>query len=732
MYRTGDLGFWDDEMNLNYIGRIDNQVKICGFRVELEEIEHAILGADLDTRVHSAVIMVVDAHAKNGNQDDPTQWSKNDKRVVGFVTPQNVNLAALRAQITAILPSYMWPSQMITLSELPRTINSKADRKALMALAVSKWSANNSDGLIQPYDYKKKDEASLTATEKMISKIWKELLHLEPLFPIQKDQDFLTIGGNSVLAIRAARELASSIGRHIPVALLLRTTVLEELALAIDQYNTLSSSIARDLETESFSAYLSSSGLHTLPDNVLSNSPHLSYMEEELFYSHHASDTKQAFNTIIQFVLNGTINIQALIQSFSAIQLNNPILRSRYTIDSQGRPCRVTSDNVADARYFVGDEWNDNKMQALADTPFDLARHQLLRVVIWDRGDNKKEKDALRNVVEVAIMTHHIITDRASLSLMLESLSHHYRRVQAQTLQDGATITPSGSKQKPGSRQIGYADWARWLHTHQQTPRAQMQLQEKMAFWRKTLGSMRQIRTLPTVHRHDHLDSCNETATNLGACQHVSIPYPDECADAPYSQRLAVAATALALRAIFGISDVALAIPYTNRDDPATAGMLGLFVDRLPIRLELSSADLASANVLLDLVSSATHHAVEQQAPYARIRSQFVSTNDRFIDVLVIYNWQSDALETRLDLGPDVQVAQLSAARAARPKGTMFPLLFDYSEQRDGGLLLHVVYNPDLIPAKIVAALISLLPGLAQGLSGHKTPAHACSTDISF
>ncbi|KAK8912145.1 hypothetical protein VCV18_012790 [Metarhizium anisopliae] len=160
--------------------------------------------------------------------------------------------------------------------------------------------------------------------------------------------------------------------------------------------------------------------------------------------------------------------------------------------------------------------------------------------------------------------------------------------------------------------------------------------------------------------------------------------------------------------------------------------MLGLFVDRLPIRLELSSADLASANVLLDLVSSATHHAVEQQAPYARIRSQFVSTNDRFIDVLVIYNWQSDALETRLDLGPDVQVTQLSAARAARPKGTMFPLLFDYSEQRDGGLLPHVVYNPDLIPAKIVAALISLLPGLVQGLSGHKIPAHACSTDISF
>lgn len=102
----------------------------------------------------------------------------------------------------------------------------------------------------------------------------------------------------------------------------------------------------------------------------------------------------------------------------------------------------------------------------------------------------KKEEDALRNVVEVAIINHHIITGRASFSLMLESLSHHYRRVQAQILQDGATITPLGSKQKPRSRQISYAGWSHWLHIHQQTPREQMQLQKKMAFWRKLLGAL--------------------------------------------------------------------------------------------------------------------------------------------------------------------------------------------------------------------------------------------------
>lgn len=732
MYRTGDLGFWDDEMNLNYVGRIDHQVKVRGFRVELEEIEHAILATDLDPCVQNAVVMVVDDHAKNGNGDNHREQSEDDKRVVGFLTPQNVNLVALRAKIAAVLPSQMRPSQIMALSELPKTSNYKADRRALAALAVSKWSgrpSSPSDNSIQTINGGN-GETRLTATEKMISTIWKELLHLDPRFILQKDQDFLAIGGNSVLAIRAARMLASSIGHHVPVALLLRKTVLEELACAIDQYDT--PSLSANPETESFSAYLSSSASHPVPGDLMSNSAHLSYMEEELFYSHGASDTRSAFNTIVQFVLSGAIDTKALVKSFTAVQRENPILRARYTVDTQGRPCRVTRDDVADVRCFVGDEWNDDRMQALADTPFDLARDQLLRPVIWDRSDDNSRKDGVTNVVEVTIITHHIVIDRASLSLLLQSLSCHYRDIRAEGSPDKTPVTPSGTNSKSGLRKIDYADWARWLQIYQQTPRAQMQLQKKLAFWRETLGSMYHTRMLPHDHHLGHHGHFKETAAHLGSPQHISIPCPDGYTGAPYSQRLAVAATALALRAVFATSDVTLAIPYMNRDDPATAGTLGLFVDRLPIRLALSAASLASADALLGEVASATHRAVEQQVPYGQIRSQFASINDHFIDVLVIYNWQSDALETALALGPDVQATQVSAARAARPKGAMFPLLFDYSEQEDGSLGVHIEYNPDLVPARTVAALISLLPGAVQGLARQETPAHICSGDSSL
>ncbi|GKT97220.1 nonribosomal peptide synthase [Colletotrichum tofieldiae] len=665
MYRTGDLGYWDGEMNLNHVGRIDNQVKVRGFRVELEEIEHDIsTAADLDPKVQSAVVMVVN--------DDPKGQSEDGKRLVGSVTPQDVDLAALRSKIAAVLPGHMRPSQMMALSELPMTSNYKADRRKLANLAVSQWSGTScsaSDDAIQNGD-RRNGETVLTATERMISEVWKELLHLDPNAPMQRDQDFLTMEGNSILAIKAARKLASSTGRHIPVALLLRTTVLEELARAIHQYET--PSLDTKPKTQSFSAYISSQDEKNVQNVTRSNPAPLSYMEEELFYSHTESGTRSALNTVIHFTLTGAINTKALAESFKAVQRENSIMRARYAVDAQGHPCRFTTEDVASAQCVDGDQWDDEKMQALADAPFDLTRDQLVRMVIWDRSNDSVGRDGAVKAMEITLITHHIITDRASLLLVLQSMSRHYRRTIA------AQSMPTSIQQ---SSKIDYGAWARWLQTHQQEAQTQMQVNKKLAFWKETLISLKHIHVLP----RNHLSGPNGQPkqmkeANLGSSRHICIQPPTEAPDT-YSQRLAVAATALALRAVFAPSSgITLAIPYMNRDDPATADMLGLFVDRLPVRLVLKQEDLVTAAGLLNAVRSATHNAVEHRAPYAQIRSQFApppsedTHGHHFIDVLVIYNWRSDALETALGLGTEVRVAQLSGARAARPRDAMFPL----------------------------------------------------------
>ncbi|KAB8228305.1 nonribosomal peptide synthetase hasD [Aspergillus alliaceus] len=660
LFYTSDLGYWDNDMRLSYVGRIDNQVKIRGFRVELAEIEQAILASDLDPCVQTAVAIVVDDHAEDGGESDTGEYAGDRKRVVCFVALQTVNLAALRSGISAVLPCYMRPSQLIALPELPTTSNYKADRKVLAALAASHWSGaflTAIEDSIQEDSDPEHDETGLTTTEKMISTTWKELLHLDPRVQLQKEQDFLTIGGNSVLAIRAARQLASLVGRHVPVALLLRSTTLKELALAIDEYGT--PRLSANLETESFSAYLSSPLSHPVSGDIVSKSPHLSYLEEELFYSHQASDTRCAFNTVIQSVLSGAIVTKALVESFTAVLCENPILRARYPTDAQGRPYRLISNDVTDALCIAGNEWSDEKMQALADRPFDLARDQLVRLVIWNRRDDSGSKDSQMKTVEMTVITHHIITDRASLSLLLQLMGRHYQALRAHSLSGETAAIPSSRRQKPKHRETDSAEWSQWLQTHQQTPCAQMQQQKKIAFWRDLLRSWQHTRILPS---HDpclrpHGPSPEMVVHYRGASEHLPIARPCGSSDGPsYSQRFAVAATALALRAVFATGDVTLAIPYMNRDDPATADMLGLFVDRLPIRLDLSVADLASAPALLDTIASATHRAIEHQIPYAQIRDEFSSPHEHFIEALVIYNWHSDALDRAWDLGPGVQV----------------------------------------------------------------------------
>ncbi|KAI3326699.1 CoA-dependent acyltransferase [Xylariaceae sp. AK1471] len=256
-------------------------------------------------------------------------------------------------------------------------------------------------------------------------------------------------------------------------------------------------------------------------------------------------------------------------------------------------------------------------------------------------------------------------------------------------------------------------------------------LRKRVELWREYL---RGIESLPQISRQRdvHLKG---TRQHFGSTRHIYVPRPDEHAGSiAYSQRLAVAATALTLRAVLGALDIILALPYMNRDDPATANMLGLFVDRLPLRLSISGDNLATADALLNAVSSTTHEVIENQMPYKEIQDALPASKDHFtldghfIDVLVIYNWQADALERSVSLGRGTKVSGIEADRAARATGAMFPLLFNFSEKEDGSLVVEIEYNPDMVPAQVVHDLSVVLPKVVQGLARQVKPEVLIST----
>lgn len=198
IYRTGDLVRWRHDGRLEHLGRLDNQVKVRGFRVELGEVETALLAHE---HVKDAVV------------------TAKDDRLVGYIVPEPgeaVFTSDLRRMVSDVLPPYMVPSVIMSLQALPLTPNGKVDRKALPEPDAA---PHHSDDWRQPSD----------PTAQAVAEIWGELLELDR---IGLDDRFFEIGGHSLLAMEVVARIEERLGvRPEPRSLFFMT--LEELAESI-------------------------------------------------------------------------------------------------------------------------------------------------------------------------------------------------------------------------------------------------------------------------------------------------------------------------------------------------------------------------------------------------------------------------------------------------------------------------------------------------------------------
>jgi amino acid adenylation domain-containing protein len=178
LYRTGDLARWRADGTLEYLGRIDHQVKLRGLRIELGEIESVLRN---QAQVRDAVVIV--------REDVP-----GDKRLVAYLLAESEtepDPAALRTVLKEGLPDYMVPTAFVTLGAFPTTPNGKLDRKALPAPTTTR-SADR--GRVEPS----------TDTERLVASLWSEVLGVDD---VGAEDDFFDLGGHSMLATQVVAKL---------------------------------------------------------------------------------------------------------------------------------------------------------------------------------------------------------------------------------------------------------------------------------------------------------------------------------------------------------------------------------------------------------------------------------------------------------------------------------------------------------------------------------------------
>ena len=208
MYKTGDLGRWRSDGNIEFLGRNDFQVKVRGFRIELGEIEARLAACP---GVHEAVVLA---------RED----SAGGKRLVAYVTEHpgaELSPTLLRSQLSTVLPEYMVPSAFVILETFPLTPNGKLDRNALPA---PDQTAVASAGY----------QAPVGQVEQAIAQIWQTLLGLPR---IGRDDNFFELGGHSLVALRLVARVASTFGVKIGVAALFASPTLRAFAIRVSEFD---------------------------------------------------------------------------------------------------------------------------------------------------------------------------------------------------------------------------------------------------------------------------------------------------------------------------------------------------------------------------------------------------------------------------------------------------------------------------------------------------------------
>ena len=296
MYATGDLVRYLDDGNIEYIGRIDNQVKLRGNRIELGEIESSLIQIeDID---NAAVLLM------------------EDKLVAYILTKNNseIDSLELRTRLQKILPDYMVPAIFIPLTEFPLTSSGKIDK-----VALSKFNLENAFSSAEYI-------APTTKIEALIVKEWQEVLEINKISIMD---NFFTLGGHSLLAVKLLTRISNALEVQIPLKLLFEKPILRDF----------SKSVESDIKKNGKGIFPEIAKLSSKE-----NTP-LSFQQQRLWFLDQMEPNSSFYNIPFAVRVNGKLDLIVLKESIQKVTNRHEILRTTFP-NIDGKPIQKIHENV--------------------------------------------------------------------------------------------------------------------------------------------------------------------------------------------------------------------------------------------------------------------------------------------------------------------------------------------------------------------------------------------------
>src|SRR5678816_1279726 len=279
LYRTGDVGRWLQDGSIEFLGRVDHQIKLRGFRVELGEIEAVLVQ---HPAVREAVVVV--------------QTANQDERLVAYVVgEESLKSGELRQYLKDVLPEYMVLLVLVQLERLPLTESGKVDRRALPAVE----------------DVREETEiiAAQTPVEEMLVGIWAEVLGV----PVGVEDDFFELGGHSLLATQVMSRVREAFGVEVALRELFERPTVKELGQSIEQELRQGVVNAPPIERRE--------GVEELP---------LSFAQQRLWFIDQLEPGSAVYNVPVAVRLQGRLNREVLEQTLTEVIRRHEVLRTRF------------------------------------------------------------------------------------------------------------------------------------------------------------------------------------------------------------------------------------------------------------------------------------------------------------------------------------------------------------------------------------------------------------------